>query len=136
MHFSLEEIVIGQKVEQEFTIDAEMLDSFIKLTGDTAPVHVDEVAARSLGFPRPIVHGLLVTSLYSSLLGMKLPGPRTVIMKLSTDMLQPVFVGDVLLVSVVVSRVSAAAQAVMLELGARRGNEMVNRGSATCLFKG
>ena len=136
MSEQLEDLQIGQRVEREFAISSDMVDSFVRLTGDTAPVHMDSATARQLGFPRPIVHGLLVTSLYSGLLGMRLPGPKSVIMKLASDMLQPVYVGDRLLVSVTVSRISAAARAVGLDLVAKRNDVTVNRGSATCLVRG
>lgn len=136
MAHPLEDLQIGQRVEQEFLVSADMVEAFIRLTGDAAPVHLQQDHAERLGFNGPIAHGLLVASLYSSLLGMRLPGPDSVIMKLSTDMLKPVYPGDRLLLSAAVGRISAAAKAVTLGLAAVRGDVTVNRGSATCLIRG
>lgn len=82
MAHRLENLQIGERVEQAFLVSADMVEAFIGLTGDTAPVHTRQDHAERLGFDGPIVHGLLVTALYSGLLGMRLPGPNSVIMKL------------------------------------------------------
>ena len=89
-----------------------------------------------MGYDRPIAHGLLVGSMYSQILGCELPGPKTVIMKLSLDMLKSVYIGDTIQYLVRVSRVSEASQTVVLDLSAENEiGEQVSRGTAVCLYK-
>ncbi len=42
------------------------------------PIHLDAEAAAKTQFKRPIVHGLLYSSLIATILGTKLPGPGSV----------------------------------------------------------
>ena len=42
---------------------------FSELSLDTNPIHLDEAYARTTRFGRRIVHGLLVASMFSGLLG-------------------------------------------------------------------
>ena len=107
-----------------------------ELTGDDAPVHRDEAHARSMGYDKPIAHGFLVGSMYSQILGCELPGPDTVIMKVSLDMLKSVYIGETIRYQVTVSRISEAARTVVLDLSAKNViDEQVSRGTAICLFK-
>lgn len=133
---SIADLGEGQECSTSVTIGESEIDAFIRLTGDTAPVHTDANHARQLGFPDRIAHGLLVGSMYSTLLGLHLPGPNTVIVKLAMDLLQPVMLGDTLEYRVRVTRISEAVNSVTLSLSAtNQHSQLVNRGSAICVFK-
>ena len=45
-------------------------------------------------FSKQIVHGILVGSLLSNVIGMKLPGPGTIYMEQNLKFLKPVYIGD------------------------------------------
>ena len=47
----------------ETEMTAAKIDAFAALTGDRFEIHMDDVAARSHGFPGRVAHGLLVLSL-------------------------------------------------------------------------
>lgn len=68
--------------------------AFARLSGDFHPLHVDEAFARDSLFERRIVHGMLVGSLCSTLIGMHLPGKRGLFLEQSLKFLLPVFIGD------------------------------------------
>jgi 3-hydroxybutyryl-CoA dehydratase len=136
MAFEFEQISAGQSVVRTVTIDAGMVQAFADLTGDRAPVHLDSVHARALGYSGPIAHGMLVASMYSRLLGQELPGPNTVILKLALDMVKPVDIGETLDYKVAVARTVESMRAVSLDLSATNGRgEVVSRGSAVCVFR-
>ena len=133
---SIEDLGQGQSFDRQVTLTEERLRQFVELSGDSAPAHVDAAHARALGFRDHIVHGFLVSVPYSAMLGMHLPGSNTVIQKLQLDMVAPVFVGDTLNYTVTVERIVPAVRAVVLSLSARNErNEVVSRGSATCVFR-
>ncbi|MEZ5477348.1 MAG: MaoC family dehydratase [Thiolinea sp.] len=50
--------------------------TYAELCGDKNPVHLDAEYAADTQFGERIVHGMLVSSLFSTLLGMHLPGRR------------------------------------------------------------
>jgi len=45
-------------------------------------------------FKKRIVHGMLVATFISNVLGMKLPGPGTIYISQSLKFISPVYVGD------------------------------------------
>lgn len=67
---------------------------FAKLTEDDNPVHFDAEEARLSGYPAPLVHGMFVNSLVSTVMGTKLPGNGTVLMDQQVKYSGPVFEGD------------------------------------------
>ena len=100
-----ESIVVGATVSIEHAFTAHDVAAFIELSGDDNPIHVSEMAARAAGFERPVVHGVLVVSLLSRLLGTSLPGPGTILLGQTLRFLRPVYAGDLLRASVEVTHV-------------------------------
>lgn len=136
MALGFADLHVGQTAQRSCALDAAAVEAFARLTGDRAPVHFDADHAVALGFKAPIAHGLLVASQYSRLLGEELPGPATVIMKFTCDMVKPVDVGEVVHYTVRVARLSEAVGAVTVDLLAENERrEVVNRGVAVCVFR-
>jgi 3-hydroxybutyryl-CoA dehydratase len=133
---SLEELEEGMFHERRVVMTLETLAAFIHLSGDEAPLHVDGAHARSLGFNGTIIHGMLVGSFYSGMLGMALPGANTVIQQITQEMTAPVYVGDAVTYRVTVQRIIPSVQAVQMALRAvnQTGLE-IGRGKATCVFR-
>lgn len=134
--YTFEQISEHDKCVQTIAFDKARLDAFIALTGDCALVHIDELHAKKIGYPKVIAHGLLVASSYSRMLGMFLPGPNSVLQSIKLDMLQPVFLGDVVRFEVVVAHKVESVKAVKLNLAAFNQHDvMVGRGAAQCVFR-
>ena len=106
----------GLSVRQAVTFTKANVEAFGALSADYAACHFDSAHARSMGFQDRIVHGLLVSSRFSRLMGMYLPGPRSVIQTLQINFVRPVLVGQPLLYEARVETVSLAASAVVLKL--------------------
>lgn len=85
---------IGDNASFEKTITEFDVGMFSRLTGDLNPVHVSDIEAKESGFEKRIVHGMLVSSMISTVLGMKLPGPDTIYMEQDSKFLKPVYIGD------------------------------------------
>ena len=101
--YKFENISIG--LEESFTavVTEGMMSDFLKLTGDINPLHNDEDFAKEKGFASRVVYGLLTSSLLSTLAGVYLPGRNSLIYGVDIEFPKPVYVGDELLVSGVVS---------------------------------
>lgn len=84
----------GQKAQMTKTFDRKDVLCFADLTGDLSDLHVNEEFAKKQWFGNPVVHGVLVGSLISSVMGMELPGPGTILAREEIDFIKPVFYGD------------------------------------------
>src|SRR4051794_20702268 len=108
MPFDFEQLSIGMIASRSATIGRDEISAFVDLTGDGAPVHTDDAYARAMGYDGKIAHGLLVGAMFSRILGCDLPGPKSVILKLSLEMPRPVLIGETIRYNVSVGRLAAA----------------------------
>jgi acyl dehydratase len=69
---------VGQQAYIKKSFSAEEVRQFAELSLDKNPIHLDEQAAAKTVFGRRVVHGMLVASLFSALLGQHLPGEGTI----------------------------------------------------------
>lgn len=129
------EIAEGDGVTQAATFDQVALDRFIELARDSAAHHTDDAFARGHGLDGKVVHGLLLASRFSRLLGMYLPGENSVIQTLNLNYRAPVAVGQELIYSVSVTRVVPAVSAVLLDLaiGEPDGETVFVTGASQCI---
>jgi acyl dehydratase len=84
---------VGDRARREHVFTDEQVRAFVELTGDDNAVHLDDAAARAMGFGGRIVHGLLVTSLVGRLLGTELPGRGTIYLGQQLTFRKPVGIG-------------------------------------------
>ncbi len=109
---------LREGVQQEFsvTVTEQMVEDFRKITGDINPLHNDDGFARNYNYPKKVVYGMLTASFLSTLAGVYLPGKYCVIHSVETKFTQPVFVGDRLLVSGIVTEMNDCVQQVVLRV--------------------
>ena len=84
----------GQHVTFTKTFTEDDVQRFIAITGDVNPLHVDDAFAAGTRFGRRVLHGMLTASLFSTMVGMLLPGPGAIYRSQSLAFLLPVYVGD------------------------------------------
>jgi acyl dehydratase len=85
---------IGDRYEIEFSFSQEQVNEFCKISGDFNPLHWDEVYAAQTPFKKPIIHGALIASVFSSVMGMEFPGEGSVYVKQITEFKRPLYVGQ------------------------------------------
>jgi len=93
---TFDDLKVGQKASLTKTITEEDLKHFIAITGDTNPLHVNESFAKQTFFGQRIAHGMLSASLFSTLVGMHIPGVGAIYKSQTLEFLLPVFIGDTL----------------------------------------
>jgi len=84
----------GQHVTFTKTFTDEDVQRFIAITSDVNPLHVDDAFAAKTRFGRRVLHGMLTASLFSTMVGMLLPGTGAIYRSQTLDFLRPVHVGE------------------------------------------
>lgn len=97
-------LTIGQAHREVRVLTPELVNSFCEISGDTNPIHT-ELAPRSNKFKRPVVHGALLNSFVSSVIGTKLPGAGTIVVKQELNFPSPCYVGEEISIEVVVKEI-------------------------------
>ncbi|KKT62540.1 hypothetical protein A2W48_00425 [Candidatus Giovannonibacteria bacterium RIFCSPHIGHO2_12_44_12] len=67
---------------------------FGNLSGDKNPLHYEKKYAESKGFDKPLVHGILLASKFSFLVGMVIPGENSLYISQELRFHKPIFVGE------------------------------------------
>ena len=79
---------------------------FAELSTDRNRIHLDEAYAAETQFKQRIVHGALVSSLFSALLGEQLPGHGTIYMSQSVQFKAPVFLDMDVIATVTITAIN------------------------------
>ncbi|AYD40785.1 enoyl-CoA hydratase [Clostridium fermenticellae] len=112
---SINEIKLGDKVSVEKTISETDVYMFAGITGDLNPAHINQVVSEKTMFKGRIAHGILVTGLISTCLGMHLPGPGTIYMGQQVKFTKPVHIGDTIKAEVEVIGINVEKNRVKLK---------------------
>ncbi len=98
---------IGDSASVTKTFTRDDVLHFAGISGDANPIHIDENYAKNHMFGKCVVHGMLVASLFSGLLGQQLPGEGSVYLGQSLNFRAPVFIGDAVTASVEITGIRA-----------------------------
>ncbi len=127
---SIDDIKIGDSISFERTFTESDVTDFAKLSGDENPLHLDDVYAEKTKFKRRLVHGMLVGSLCSRVVGMYLPGKRCLYLKQDLVFRNPVFIGDRMVVTGKVVSKSISTKTLEVEISVLVDNKEVLSGNA------
>ncbi len=105
-HYTIQQLQLGQTESFSYVVSEESMQLFVKLTGDTSPIHMDDAYARRRGKPGRVVYGMLGASLFSTLAGVYLPGENCLLHSVEAKFVKPVYIGDTLTVSGTVQEIN------------------------------
>jgi 3-hydroxybutyryl-CoA dehydratase len=92
--YYFEDLSVGMEATYAKKITEGDVRAFADLSGDINPVHLsDDFAAQTI-FKKRIAHGFLTGSLFSTVLGTRLPGPGCIYLSQSLKFRAPVYIGD------------------------------------------
>lgn len=102
------EMKIGASASLTNSFTLEDVQKFAPVSKDTNPIHLDPVAAAESIFGQQVVHGSLVASLFSALLGVHLPGAGSIYLSQSLSFKAAVFLDQEVTATVEVIEIRAA----------------------------
>lgn len=98
-------IKIGDKASLSKVFTEDDVIQFAKISKDMNPIHLDKEFAASYIFGQRIVHGMLVASLFSGLLGKEIPGEGAIYLRQDLIFKAPVLIGEEVTASVEVKHI-------------------------------
>jgi 3-hydroxybutyryl-CoA dehydratase len=126
----IEEIQIGMEVSYSQTITDTDVKAFAGISGDNNPVHLSDEYAETSRFKKRIAHGLMSASYFSALFGTKLPGEGCVYVSQSLQFKKPVYLGDTVTATVIVTNVDLEKRRVFFRTLCKVKNKIVIDGEA------
>tara|TARA_Y100000590_G_scaffold435818_1_gene555703 strand:- start:18956 stop:19387 length:432 start_codon:yes stop_codon:yes gene_type:complete len=112
---TFDQIKIGLSKKFNVKITQSLVDDFSKISGDFSPIHVNEEFAKSTKFERKIVHGMLLASFLSRMVGMYLPGKYAMYASQTLEFRNPCFIGDEITISSIVIDKSESTKIIKIE---------------------
>jgi acyl dehydratase len=97
--------MIGDKASLSKAFTEEEVYQFAEISTDKNPIHLDKDFGKASIFGERIVHGILVASLFSGLIGMELPGEGSIYLGQNLTFKAPVKIGEQVTASVEVIKI-------------------------------
>ena len=113
--YSFDEIEIGMQKSFKVNISENMLNEFGRNTEDYNPLHMNEKYASSTSFKKRVCSGMFLSSFFSRLVGMYLPGKHALHISQSLNFVNPCFIGETITVEGKVIDKSPATKIIKLE---------------------
>jgi 3-hydroxybutyryl-CoA dehydratase len=116
LEHTFENLVIGATEEISIDISPESIEHFARLSGDFSPIHISESFAKESGFKGQVVHGMLIGSYVSKLIGMRLPGKFGVLQKIDLGFRKPCYAPSELIIRGTIKAKSTAVKSITLSI--------------------
>jgi 3-oxoacyl-[acyl-carrier protein] reductase len=109
-----DDIAVGDTFELTRAFSEEDVDAFAALSGDFSPLHVDASYARGTEFGHRVVHGMLAASLFSNLVGMRIPGRAALYLAQELTFRRPAIINEPLVARAKVTAKNPATSTISL----------------------
>lgn len=131
---TINDLDVGQSCSLAKSFSEADVLSFALVTGDLNPAHVNENYAKTTIFKTRIVHGMLVGSLFSAILGTELPGLGSIYTFQSLKFIKPVYLDETITATVIVKEIISEKNRVIFDCIAKNTkDEVVIVGEATIM---
>jgi acyl dehydratase len=132
----MSKIQLGQIASVSKSFSEQEVNMFANLSLDFNPVHLDPKFAKETSFGKQIVHGMLVSSLFSGLLGKQLPGEGTIYLGQDLKFKKPTFIDQKITATVEVINIREDKPIITLSTVCKNElGEVVISGQAVVLFE-
>ena len=118
----IDQISIGESVSRQIELSEDLIDQYITISEDSSEIHQCPKAAEKAGFSGRVVHGTLISSFFSALIGTELPGHNALLLEIKCKFHSPAVVGDIISVEALVKDKHLSVECVSLKLNATRAD--------------
>ena len=131
--YYLEDLSVGMTSIFAKTVTEADIVMFAGISGDTNPVHINQLFAEGSMFKNRIAHGMLSASLISTVVGTRLPGPGCIYVSQNLRFRAPVRAGDTVVARATVKEILLERRRVVLTTVCTVGETVVIDGEATMM---
>jgi len=111
---SIEELRVGESAEKDISIEETNIRRFAQITGNFNPIYFHGPTAKECKLGEKIVPQTMMDAFISALIGEKLPGPGSIIIKHEMEYLRPVYWGEKVKIYAEVKRIILKSNRVVL----------------------
>jgi 3-hydroxybutyryl-CoA dehydratase len=134
--YSIEDLSVGMTAYYARTVTEADVVLFAGISGDSNPVHMNELYAARTMFKGRIVHGMLSASFISTAIASKLPGPGSIYLSQNLKFRAPVRAGDTVEAKITVTEIISDKNRVALKTVCSVGDKVVIEGDAVVMVPG
>lgn len=99
------DLKIGQYHEKKYCIDEKIGEKFAEISGDYNPIHLDADTAKKSLFKKKIVHGMLIGSYISGIIGNEFPGDGSIYMTQNLSFVKPIFYNEQITIRIEITNI-------------------------------
>ncbi|KAA3630038.1 MAG: enoyl-CoA hydratase [Proteobacteria bacterium] len=134
---TFDDLAVGQEADFTKTVTEADIDHFVAITGDTNPLHVDAEFAGQTFFGERIAHGMLSAALFSTLVGLHLPGIGAIYRSQTLQFLRPVHIGDTITARLRITAIDREAERIEMEswIDNQRGERVIEGTTVASLLR-
>lgn len=114
--YDFPDLAVGMSVHYTTTISRTDVNAYARLSGDISPLHIDPEFRGSSSFGQNLVHGMLIASYFSALIGVFLPGRQALLSGIQLDFVRPIPVGSSVTISGAITALAPAFRTMVLKL--------------------
>ncbi len=131
--YYLEDLSVGMTSIFAKTVTEADIVLFAGISGDTNPVHINQLFAEGSMFKERIAHGMLSASFISTVVGTRLPGPGCIYINQNLRFRAPVKAGDTVVARAMVKEILPERRRVVLATVCTVGETVVIDGEAVMM---
>ena len=131
--YYLEDLAVGMTARMARTVTEADIVLFAGVSGDTNPVHLNELYAAKTMFGGRIAHGMLTAGLISAVFGTKLPGPGAIYVSQNLRFKAPVRAGDTVEAKVTIMDITPERRRVAMQTVCSVGEKVILDGDAVLM---
>jgi 3-hydroxybutyryl-CoA dehydratase len=121
---SIKEIKVGDRAHFIVHIKDKDISDFALLSNDMSAIHMDREKARQAGFSDRVAHGTLISSYFSAIVGVYLPGDTALLMQTENKFHRPVYPNTKLHITGVVSDVHVSLGCIEISMKATDDDDL------------
>ena len=126
---------VGLEISWIFSYNKDDLKSFSSLTKDFSLLHSDTNFSKDKGYNGPIIHGMLLSSQISRLIGQELPDKNGVLTGMKIDFLNPAYPDSNLEFFSKLHTKSESSKALLFKFLIKEKNEILSKGEVMAIWR-
>ena len=126
----------GMQIGWKFSFSESDMTTFIDLSTDDSPIHTDHKFCQDRGFKSPLLHGALLATQLSRLIGKELPDSKAMTVGFSVEFINPAYVDDDLEFQAKLLYKSEATRIIELKFWISRQEAIIGKGKISARWCG